>query len=223
MSGQTHTSHDDVSSDDVSPHAAERGELPPLRQYNAIAVFDDGDAARHLILELERSGIDGRYISAVELTREDETERTVEGTPDHEAGPDPAVQHQEALDEDVALVHDLGLEGAKGGVIGGVLGALGGTAVALAIPGVGLALGAGILGVAAGGAVAGSGVGVFAGAVSHTPASRSWERALVEFGHGELAVGLHTDEAEVFEQGYAIMEEAGARRLRKVDHEGELL
>ena len=223
MSGTQNPSHDPRTDGERVPHAPERGDLPPLRSFNVIAVFDDGDAARRLILDLERAGIDGRFISAVELTRGSESPGTVGASPDHEAGLDPEVQRHEAQDEDAAFVHDVGVEGAKGGVIGGVLGALGGTAVALAIPGLGLAVGAGILGVAAGGAVAGTGVGVFAGAVSHTPASHSWERALVDFGHDELAVGIHTDDADVFEQGVALVDDAGARRVRRVGHDGELL
>src|SRR5690606_36848084 len=166
---------------------------------------------------------DGRYISAVELTHGPEDGHTVPGTHDDEAGPDPEREHQAQIEEDAAFVHDVGAEGATGGVICGVVGALGGTAVSLAIPGVGLALGSGLVGVAAGSAVAGAGVGAFAGALSHTPASRSWERALVEFGHGELAVGLHTDESETFEQGLEIMQKANPPRLRRVGNDGELL
>ena len=103
------------------------------------------------------------------------------------------------------------------------MGAIGGTAVALAIPGVGLAIGAGILGVAAGGAFAGTGVGAFAGAVGHTPGSRSWERALVDVGPGELVVGFHADDPDLFDRGASIIRDAAPYSFRAVDQDGEPL
>ena len=197
------------------PTAAERSELPPLRTFNAFARFDDSEPARELMLSLEGANIDGRFISAVELTEAGSADV------DHDADTD--AEREEAFEEDVALLHEIGADGAKGTLVGGVLGAIGGTVVALAIPGVGLAVGAGILAITGGGAVAGAGVGAFAGAVSHTPASRSWHRALVDVEHGQIVIGLHTDERELFDMGVEIMGDASPISLRLLDQQGEPL
>lgn len=189
----------------------ERSELPPLRHYNAFAAFSDHGAARDALLALERQGIDGHDISALALTR---------GTP---AGDDQDAARRAANEEDAAMVKEVGAEGLKGGTIGAALGALGGAAVTVAIPGVGVAIGAGILAAAAGGAVAGAGVGGFAGALSQTPASRSWERALVEVGDGEIVVGVHTDDRETYDLGLGVLRDAGARNVRSVDEDGEVI
>jgi hypothetical protein len=213
MADQEETSTASAADTNLEPDAAERSDLPPLREFNAFARFDDPDRARELILTLERSGIDGRHISAVELSPRSDGARDGGMAPERE----------EAMEEDVAMVHELSVEGTKGGAIGAVIGAIGGTAVALAIPGVGAAIGAGILAVAGGGAVAGAGVGAFAGAVSHTPASRSWQRALVDVDHGEIVVGLHSDQRDIFDRGVEIMSDASPRTLRRLDNDGEPL
>lgn len=215
MSEHEQTSDSAAADSHLTPEASERSELPPLRTYNAFARFDDPEKARDLILSLERSGIDGRYISAIELTEEN--------APASAGETDAETERREAIEEDKAFAHEIVVDGAKGGSLGAVLGAIGGTAVALAIPGLGLAAGAGLLAVAAGGAVAGVGVGTFAGALSHTPASRSWQRALVDLEHGEIVVGVHTDEKDVFDKGVEILEESSPRSLRRVDHEGEVV
>jgi outer membrane lipoprotein SlyB len=212
MSEHEQTSDSAAADSNLTPEASERSELPPLRTYNVFARFDDSEKARDLILALERSGIDGRFVSAIELT--DET--LADSEP-----PDQETARREGVEEDAAFAHEITIQGAKGGTVGAALGALSGTVVALAIPGLGLAAGAGILAVTAGGAVAGAGVGTFAGALSHTPASRSWQRALVDLEHGEIVVGVHTDEQDVFDQAVSIMDDSSPRSLRRVDHEGE--
>lgn len=195
--------------------AVERGELPPLRSFNAFASFDDGDDARGLILALERAGIDGRYLSAVELSDEVPT-GTIRST-------DLSAERDATVEEDNAALHQIGVEGAKGGALGAVLGAMGGTVVALAIPGIGTAMGAGILAVTAGGAAAGAGVGTFAGAVANTPATRSWERALVDIKRGQIVVGVHADDVEVFDTAMHLIADSSPRQVRRLDRDGKVL
>ena len=105
--------HDDTSDagaadTDLVPTATDRSELPPLRERNAFARFSDAAQARDLILALERDGIDGRYISAFELTGD-------EGGTD--ARTDHAAAREEAIDEDVAMAHEVTNDAVKGGAI----------------------------------------------------------------------------------------------------------
>ena len=133
MSNQDPTSVTAAADTTLVPDGAERAELPPLRHHNAFARFDESEPARDLIVAMERAGIDGRHISAVELSDAAE----VDGS-----GTDVEREREAGIEEDAAFVHEVVADGAKGGALGAVLGAVGGTAVALAIPGVGLAVGA---------------------------------------------------------------------------------
>jgi hypothetical protein len=115
----------------------------------------------------------------------------------------------------------VGSEAGRGAAFGAVAGALGGTAVALAIPGVGAALGAGVLAVAAGGAVAGTGVGGFAGAVSSTPASRGWEQAFIDLDDGRIVIGVHSDDPDTHDKALSILANSHALSIRQLDADGQ--
>lgn len=200
---------DDTTSQDLEPAAPEATDLPPLRSYNVFATFDDAEAARESIIDLERTGIDAADVSALVLDTADEVDlrdgAELQATGDHDA--------------DVMETHVVDV--AKGGGIGAVAGALGSAAVTLAIPGVGAAIGAGILAVSAGGAMAGAGVGAFAGAVTGTPASKGWERAIADLQDGRVVVGVHSNEAEHHNEAMSVLANAGAISVRELDDQGE--
>jgi hypothetical protein len=200
---------EETTNEDLEAIAPERSELPPLQSLNVFATFDDGERARDAIVAIERTGIEGNNISALALGAADEVEPGEEST------------MVTTVDKDSELLSDIGSDVGRGAAIGAVAGALGSTAVALAIPGVGAALGAGILAITAGGAMAGTGVGGFAGAMSTTPASRGWEQALVDLAHGRVVVGVHTDDRDLFEQACSVLSDAGALSVRQVDADGE--
>lgn len=194
--------------EDLEPVAPERIDLPPLRTFNAFASFSDPEVARDVVVELERAGIDGSQVSALALEPQDDV------TPGERS------TMSATADEDSEALSEIGSDVGKGASLGAVAGALGGTAVALAIPGVGAALGAGILAVTAGGAVAGTGVGGFAGAVSNTPASRGWQQALLDLENGIVVVGVHTDEREVCDQAVDVFRGVATGAVRTVDADG---
>jgi hypothetical protein len=200
---------EETTAEDLDPVAPERSDLPPLQSYNVFATFDEGEAARDAIVAVERTGIEANNISALALDASDEVE----------PGKESAMVT--TVDKDSEMLSDVGSDVGRGAAIGAVAGALGSTAVALAIPGVGAALGAGILAITAGGAMAGTGVGGFAGAVSTTPASRGWEQALIDLDAGRVVVGVHTDDREVFEQACSVLSDAGALSVRQFDADGE--
>jgi hypothetical protein len=200
---------DDTTDDELEAVAPERVELPPLQAYNVFATFAEPDRARDAVVALERAGIEGNLISALALDRSDATEPGDEST------------MAATVDKDVELLKELGPDVGRGAAIGAVAGALGSTAVALAIPGVGLALGAGILAVAAGGAMAGTGVGGFAGAVSSTPATPGWEQALIDLDDGRVVIGVHTDDRETYDRAAAVLDDAHSLSVRRLDADGE--
>ncbi|MGY6501529.1 MAG: hypothetical protein ACXIVQ_11655 [Acidimicrobiales bacterium] len=202
---------DAASVEDLEPVAPERIDLPPLSPFNAFATFSDSEVARDVIVELERAGIDGSRVSALTLE------------PKSDVTPGEHSTMEATADEDSEAVAEVGSDAGKGAAIGAVAGALGGTAIAIAIPGVGTALGAGILAVTAGGAVAGTGVGGFAGAVSNTPASRGWEQALLDVDHGVVVVGVHTDDRSVADNAAEILGDAATSTVRLIDGDGTQL
>lgn len=198
-----------TTDEDLEPVAPERTELPSLRAFNVFATYDDSDKAGDAILALERAGIDGTHISALALDDADSTDPGDESTRDA------------TVRQDSEMLSEVGSDVGRGAAIGAVAGALGGTAIAIAIPGVGTALGAGILAVTAGGAVAGTGVGGFAGAVSGTPASPGWEQALLDLDDGRIVVGVHHDDREVFDSAVETFDGTGALSVRTVDPDGQ--
>ncbi len=198
-----------TTDEDLEPVAPERTELPSLSAFNVFATYDDSDKAGDAILALERAGIDGTHISALALDDADSTDPGDESTRDA------------TVRQDSEMLSEVGSDVGRGAAIGAVAGALGGTAIAIAIPGVGTALGAGILAVTAGGAVAGTGVGGFAGAVSGTPASPGWEQALLDLDDGRVVVGVHHDDREVFDSAVETFDGTGALSVRTVDPDGQ--
>ena len=198
-----------TTDEDLEPVAPERTELPSLSAFNVFATYDDSDKAGDAILALERAGIDGTHISALALDDADSTDPGDESTRDA------------TVRQDSEMLSEVGSDVGRGAAIGAVAGALGGTAIAIAIPGVGTALGAGILAVTAGGAVAGTGVGGFAGAVSGTPASPGWEQALLDLDDGRIVVGVHHDDREVFDSAVETFDGTGALSVRTVDPDGQ--
>jgi hypothetical protein len=200
---------DETTTDDLEAVAPERVDLPPLQSLNVVATYDDGEGARDAIVALEREGIEAHNISALALDVPDAVE------PGRESA------QVTTMDKDAELLSDVGSDVGKGAAIGAVAGALGSTAVALAIPGLGAALGAGILAVTAGGAVAGTGVGGFAGAVATSPASHAaWEQALIDLKDGRVVVGVHTDDRELFDTACSVLSDSGAVSVRQLDADG---
>lgn len=202
---------DESSAEGLAPAAPERVELPPLQSLNVLAAFDDAEAARGGIVALERRGIEANTVSVLALDTEDAVEVGSEST------------RVTTVDKDTAMLKDIGSDAAKGAAIGGIAGALGSTAIALAIPGVGAAIGAGILAVTAGGAFAGTSVGGFAGAVSSTPANEAWEQAFVELRNGRVVVGVHTDDRDLFESATEVLQDAGPAAVHQIDQHGGTL
>lgn len=208
-------------------------DLPPLREYNVFATFADAKDARGAIVALERRGIDGREISLLAMHDESESDAH-----------DPDVAHDGDISDtgstgdidlrdrgDLAATgsHDAEVMGehmnhvVKGAGIGAIAGGLGTTAVLLAIPGVGLAVGAGLLGAAAGGAFAGTGVGALAGAFTTTPAAKGWQHAVADLDHGRVVVGVHTEQSKRHNDALGVLAGAGAISVRELDAEGEPL
>lgn len=199
----------ETSDDTVDAVAPERSELPPLAALNAFATYDDPQRARDAVLSLERAGIDGANISALAL----------DTTGGAEAGDESTMGATVERDRDV--LGKVGSDVGHGAAIGAVAGALGGAAIAVAVPGVGTVLGAGMLAIAAGGAAAGTSVGGFAGAVAGTPSSPGWEQALIDLDDGRVVVGAHHDDRESHDAAVAALEGTGALSLRCVDPDGQ--
>jgi hypothetical protein len=200
-----------TTDEDLQAVAPERTDLPNLEPYNVFATYDDPDLASEAVVTLERAGIDGTNISALALDRAEDTT------------PGDASAQGATMDRDREVVEELRGDVGKGAGIGAVAGALGGTAIALAIPGVGTALGAGILAVAAGGAMAGTGVGGFAGAVSSTPATPGWEQALIDLDHGRVVIGVHSADDEAHAKAVDALSDTGAMSVRSLDANGDAL
>lgn len=199
---------EETTRDDLAAVAPERVDLPPLQSLNVFATYAEPERAREAIVSLERQGIEANNISALALDTADDV------TPGHES------TRVTTVDKDSELLGEVGSDVGKGAAMGAVAGALGSTAIALAIPGVGAALGAGILAITAGGAMAGTGVGGFAGAVATTPATRAWEQALIDLDDGRVVVGVHTDDREVFGSACSVLSDSGALSVRQLDPEG---
>lgn len=211
----------------------EGSDLPPLREFNVFATFDDTSTAREALVALERRGIDGREISLLALHDDSEADQAdVDITDDGDIkGTGSTVEIDLRQRDELAATgdHDAEVMGehmthvAKGAGIGAIAGGLGTAAVLLAIPGVGVAVGAGILGAAAGGAFAGTGVGAFAGAVTSTPAAKGWQHAVADLDHGRVVVGVHSVESERHNEALGVLAGQGAISVRELDSQGEPL
>lgn len=203
--------------------------LPPLREFNVFATFPDTETARNAIVALERRGIDGSEISLLALHDDPEAAaKDVDATDDGEpsdAGSTGDIDRRQRSDLAAAGEHEAEVMGehmthvAKGAGIGALAGGLGTAAVLLAIPGVGVAVGAGILGAAAGGAFAGTSIGAFAGAVTST-AANGWQHAVADLDHGRVVVGVHPTEAKHRDKALSVLAAAEPISIRELDSDG---
>lgn len=211
----------------------EGSDLPPLREFNVFATFANTDDARGAMVALERRGIDGREISLLALHDDpDAAAADVDVAHDGDiadTGSTGDIDLRERSDLAATGDHDADVMAEhmshviKGAGIGAIAGGLGTTAVLLAIPGVGLAVGAGLLGAAAGGAFAGTGVGAFAGAITTTPAAKGWQHAVADLDHGRVVVGVHTEHSKHHNEALGVLAGQGAISVREVDAEGNPL
>ena len=169
-------------------------EAAPFRNLNLVVAIDSPEAARALIVSLERAGVDADHISYVALAgdADDTADRGAAGDADRGGASD-----GHGLDEQA--YRDVTTGAAKGLSAGAAVGALAGVALLL-VPGIGTVAGAGILGAVLGGASAGGSVGGIWGAFSNAAESGAWERTFADVRAGRVLVGVHTDDEREIER-----------------------
>lgn len=185
--------------------------LPPLGKYNVIASIERADEGRKAVLHLERSGIEGDRLSYVELVPPDEVEHADAGDVRHttEAG----TTDPEGITGEVART--AGASAALGGGIGAGAMAL----IALALPGIGPAVGAGVLAAAIGGGAIGTVTGGIVGAFSKFGASDAWKASFEDLRDGHVLIGVHTQEKEEAARSAHLLEPY-SKAVHVVDHHG---
>ncbi len=144
--------------------------------HNVVAAFPDVDAARDAITRLETAGVPADSIALL--------------------GAFPAETARPG--EDVVPEDAVG-EFAKGAAQGATAGAVGGAAIgaltALAIPGIGPAVAAGLW------ALAGAAGGLAVGGTANTGGSPAWRATFDVVASGNFAVGVHDDDPDVVDLG----------------------
>ncbi len=144
--------------------------------HNVVAAFPDVEAARDAITDLETSGVPADSIALLGAF------------PAETARPGEEVVAEDALGDF-----------AKGAAQGAAAGAAGGAAVgaltALAIPGIGPAVAAGLW------ALAGATGGLAVGGTANTGGSPAWRASFDVVASGNFAVGVHDDDPEVVDLG----------------------
>lgn len=177
-----------------------RDELP---EHNVFATYPDLDGAREAVSALELHGTEGDDISLL--------------------APDPDGDQQEAAEltrsRDAGVVRQVGGRAGAGAVLGSAAGVLG-TAVALAIPGVGPVIGAGFWAVMAGGGAAGGALGGIFGGESALRNSEIWERTFQAVRDGGVVVGVHSEDPKVVDRALEALDGTGAERVERYEGEG---
>jgi len=182
-----------------------------LKEYNAIAVFPDGEKARAAIEALGMAGVNGEDISLLgRAARAAEAETAIDTQP-----------------ADARATQHIGKRTATGAVVGGGSGALVGAlagAAAIAIPVVGPAIGAGIWLAAGAGALNGALVGTTLGGLlageSALSATEAWDRTFESISAGHVLVGVHTSDAKTLEKAVGVLQNAGPLRIVRFDSNG---
>ncbi|MPZ89022.1 MAG: hypothetical protein GEU81_13325 [Nitriliruptorales bacterium] len=174
--------------------------------FNVTARYPDMVRARRAVEGLEEQGVEADDIS---LTGEAAAEAQTQDTPQRDR---------------IFLKHTVrtALRGIMfGGGIGLVLGLLFGfaTVVFTARP---MPEGMAIVGFAAGGAVAGAGVGLLVSFLARQKQSQAWETSLADVS-GPVTVGVHSDDAAMFETAVIAFEGTSPQRLHRFDARGQPL
>ncbi len=147
------------------------------RAHNVVAAFPSLEAAREAVLSLERGNIPADHIALLG------------------ARPDPESTEIDDPDAESELPKKVVAGAATGATGAAAVGAL----TALAIPGIGPAVAAGIW------AVAGATTGAVVGGVSGMGGSEAWRQTFTAVESGNVAVGVHTDDADEAERGGEIL------------------
>lgn len=188
--------------------ASDRDELPPFRSFNAIAVFDDISVSHDVVLDLERAGVEAADISYLALDGD-----ATGGAGERAGGPEGSNHEDDVAPQTAA-------KAVKGGAAGGAIGAVTGALVAMAIPGIGPVLGAGVLGTAIGGGAFGSAAGGYWAGMSNLAASEAWSQTFTDIRSGAALVGVHARESDELSDAVAVFRERGARVVRHFDQHG---
>lgn len=177
-----------------------------LAHHNVVAVFDTFDGGRDALDELRDAGIGSDELSLL--------------GPEHEMRPGQGRVSQAPGTTTTGVARTAVAGIGAGTVGGGALGALAGAAVT-AIPGVGLAVGAGALYAGVAGAAAGQIAGGLLGAETGARKSMMWAQSLQPFvarvrQEDQVLVGVHTEDparADAAEDVFDALETAEVVRL----------
>ncbi|MFN2555736.1 MAG: hypothetical protein ABR592_02505 [Nitriliruptorales bacterium] len=180
-----------------------------LARFNAVAVFERVEHALQALETLADSGLQAEELSLL--------------GPEHEMRPGTGSVTEETADSTSGIGKAAATGTVVGGAAGGVLGALIGAA-ATAIPGVGLAVGAGAIYAAVAGATTGHVAGGLLGAQAGARKSMMWEQtlhplvALVD-EQGYVLLGVHSDDEERVDLGMQVLRRFQPRDLHRLDAE----
>ncbi len=178
-----------------------------LARYNEVAVFERIDHALQALETLADSGLQAEELSLL--------------GPEHEMRPgegtvtDQTAEHTSGIGK--AAAAGIGVGGAAGGVLGALIGA-----AVTAVPGVGLAVGAGAIYAALAGAATGHIAGGLLGAQAGARKSMMWEQTLHPLiaavdEQGYVLVGVHSDSEERVELGSEVLRRFQPHDLRRLD------
>lgn len=158
--------------------------------HNVVAAVSGLDDARVVIEALEHAGIEAAHISLLGAQK---------AADDSEVSPE---AHEEA-----------GQEVEHGSLAGAAVGAgvAGLTGAAIGIPGVGPLVAGGLW------AVFGASVGAAIGGVSSLGLSRAWEQTFETVKAGNVAVGVHSDDAGEVTSALEVMEGFGPLSMNRFD------
>lgn len=176
-----------------------------LREHNLIAVFRDLETTQEALEDLEQHGVREQHLSILGQPIDDvELDRTAQEPVGGEAGK--------------SIVGGA----TAGGLAGGLLGALG-TLAATAIPGVGIAAGAGaLIGFLAGGG-AGSTVGAIIGGEAGLRSDASWTQIMDAIKTGGVVLGVHHDDPGLIEDVAGRMRAHNPMAIYRVNSVGQVV
>jgi hypothetical protein len=158
--------------------------------HNVVAAVGGLSAARDLIRALERGGVDGAHISLL--------------------GAQPAADAGEVSPEASHEPEgDVARGSAGGAAVGAGMAAV--TGAAIGIPGVGPIIAGGLW------AVFGAAVGASVGGVSSLGLSKAWDQTFEAVREGNVAVGVHTDDADEIEEAMVVMEASETLSVNRFD------
>ncbi len=178
-----------------------------LAHFNAIAVFESIDRALLAVQTLGDSGLEAAELSLL--------------GPEHQMPPGAGTVEEQTADTTTGIGKAAAVGVGAGGAAGGILGALVGAAVT-AIPGVGLAVGAGAIYAAVAGAATGHIAGGVLGAQAGARRTMTWEQTLhplvaLADEQGYILVGIHSDDEERVELGEQVLRRLEPYDLRRLD------